>query len=51
MALGMDKARKWIDGTNWIDLKTQILSILTLRFRSYFTIIRDTNKIYFFLPI
>ena len=48
MALSMDKATKRIAGTNAIGLKYRSLSILTLRFRSDFTMIRDTDKIYFF---
>jgi hypothetical protein len=48
MALGMDKVGKRIAETLEISLKHLILSILTLRFRSCFTMFRDTHRIYFF---
>lgn len=48
ISLSMDKAGNRMAGTNAIGPKYQSLSILTLRFRSGFTMIRDTHKIYFF---
>ena len=47
----MDKAGKRIAGTNAIGLKYQSLSILTLRFRSGFTMNRDTHRFNFFFLV
>ena len=48
MALGMDKVGKRIAGTNAIGLNHLIFVDLDFRFRSCFTMFRDTHRIYFF---